>query len=40
MKASKECLNCPWKRDVGNKYVCMFAKCAKDKLRSDSNGKT
>ena len=32
MNAKEECLKCPWKSDVGNKLVCMFAKCVIEKL--------
>ncbi len=35
----KQCKGCPWKSDVGNKYVCMFKWCVKDKFRSDLIGK-
>ena len=27
MIATKQCLKCPWKTDVGNKLVCMFKWC-------------
>lgn len=30
----KQCKSCPWKSDVGNKYVCMFMRCVKDKLNN------
>lgn len=42
MKASKGCLKCPWKTDVGSKYVCMFKWCVykkfdKNKKQNDEN---
>ena len=33
MTASKKCLKCPWKSDVGNKFVCMFKWCVLNKFK-------
>jgi len=33
MIATKKCDKCPWKTDVGNKYVCMFKWCVYSKFK-------
>lgn len=30
-KKKHRCEGCPWGRDVGNKYVCMFPRCVQAK---------
>lgn len=39
MKATKQCLKCPWKTDVGNKYVCMFKWCVYSKFKKNKINK-
>ena len=33
-KKKHRCEGCVWGRNVGNKYVCMFGKCVKDKIEN------
>ena len=33
-KKKHKCEGCVWGRNVGNKYVCMFGKCVKDKIEN------
>ena len=32
---SDKCKACPWKKDAGNKLVCMFSKCVKGDEKLD-----
>jgi glutaredoxin len=39
MIATKQCLKCPWKTDVGNKLVCMFKWCVYNKFKKNKINK-
>ncbi len=34
-----KCSGCKWTTFVGTKFVCMFPRCVKNKLRSDTSAK-
>jgi len=33
MKKKHKCKGCVWGTKIGNKVVCMFAKCVKDTIK-------